>query len=152
MTNKEIQELKERIYNISYSGFPLDSFFNDIEKNDNPRFNKDLAYKDLKLIVDEIYKLKDKAKKYDEINRVYLKNEVMESADINAERLQQLYEDMQTFIDKATPKKTIKEPIIKDRYRQYKNYCPICKQELPILGDYCSYCGQAVDWSDEDDK
>lgn len=45
----------------------------------------------------------DKAEKYDEINRVYLKNEVMESADINAERLQQLYEDMQTFIDKATP-------------------------------------------------
>ena len=66
MTNKEIQELKERIYNISYSGFPLDSFFNDIEQNDNPRFNKDLAYKDIKLIVDEIYKLKVKAKKYDE--------------------------------------------------------------------------------------
>ena len=66
MTDKEILELQKRIYAISYSGFPLDSFFNDIEKNDNPRFNKDLAYKDLKLIVDEIYKLKVKAKKYDE--------------------------------------------------------------------------------------
>ena len=79
MTDKEIQELKERIYNISYSGFLLDSFFNDIEKIDNQRFNKDLAYKALKLIVDEIYKLKDKAKKYDEKETILpLKTEINE--------------------------------------------------------------------------
>lgn len=53
---------------------------------------------------------------------------------------------------KETPKKTIKEPIIKDGYRQYKNYCPICKQEILMLWDYCSYCGQKLDCSDEDDK
>lgn len=55
---------------------------------------------------------------------------------------------LQELVDKATPKKTIKEPIIRDGYRQYKNYCPICKQELLILGNYCLHCGQAVDWSD----
>ena len=56
---------------------------------------------------------------------------------------------LQELVDKATPKKTIKEPIIRDKYRQYKNYCPVCKQELLILGDYCLHCGQKVDWSDE---
>lgn len=58
---------------------------------------------------------------------------------------------IQELVDKATPKKTIKEPIIRDGYRQYKNYCPICKQELLILGNYCLHCGQAVDWSDNDE-
>ena len=58
---------------------------------------------------------------------------------------------LQKLVDKATPKKTIKEPIIRDGYRQYKNYCPICKQELLILGNYCLHCGQAVDWSDNDE-
>ena len=58
---------------------------------------------------------------------------------------------LQELVDKETPKKTIKEPIIRDGYRQYKNYCPICKQELLILGNYCLHCGQAVDWSDNDE-
>ena len=61
----------------------------------------------------------------------------------------QCIKTLQELVDKATPKKTIKEHIIRDGYRQYKNYCPICKQELLILGNYCLHCGQAVDWSDE---
>ena len=71
---------------------------------------------------------------------------------------QDLYDDhkeeidlLQELVNKATPKKTIKEPIIKNGYRQYKNYCPICKQELLILGNYCLHCGQAVDWSDNNE-
>lgn len=92
----------------------------------------------------------DKAEKYDEINRVYLKNEVMESADINAERLQQLYEDMQPFIDKATPKKPLR---FKDKFYISPPKCPICKT-IPHTGNqkYCDECGQKLDWSDEDDK
>ena len=66
MSDKEIQELKERVYAISYSGFPLDAFFNDIRNVSDPRFNEMAAYRDLKLIVDKIYDLREKAKKYDE--------------------------------------------------------------------------------------
>lgn len=58
---------------------------------------------------------------------------------------------LQELVDKETPVKTIKEPIIRDRYRLYKNYCPICKQELLILGNYCLHCGQKVDWSGDDE-
>ena len=61
------------------------------------------------------------------------------------------YEKLLELVDKETPKKAIKEPIIRDGYRQYENYCPICKQELLILGNYCLHCGQAVDWSGEDE-
>ena len=67
MNKEEIKELQEKTYAISWSGFPLDAFFNDIRDNPNPNFDKDSAYQDLKKIVDEIYKLKDKAKKYDEL-------------------------------------------------------------------------------------
>lgn len=66
MTNKEILELQKRVYAISYSCFPLDSFFNDIGKINNTRFDEDLAYKNLKLIIDKIYDLREKAKKYNE--------------------------------------------------------------------------------------
>ena len=122
MINKEIQELKERIYDISYSGFPLDSFFNDIERNDNPRFNKDLAYKDLKLIVDEIYKLKDKAKKYDERETPKkVKAEIMSD-------------------------------YVECHYVQsYEIYvCPVCGLHLSPTQNYCDRCSQKLDWSDED--
>lgn len=64
------------------------------------------------------------------------------------DKYEKMKEENKKLKDKATPKKTIKEPIIRDKYRQYKNYCPVCKQELLILGDYCLHCGQKVDWSD----
>ena len=52
MTDKEIKELQDRTYAIGWSGFPIDTLFNDIRDNDNPRFNKDLAYQDFNKIVD----------------------------------------------------------------------------------------------------
>lgn len=58
MTDKEIKELQDRTYAIGWSGFPIDTLFNDIRDNNNPRFNKDLAYQDFKKIVDEIYRLR----------------------------------------------------------------------------------------------
>lgn len=87
----------------------------------------------------------DKARKYDEINRVYLKNEVMESADINAERLQQLYEDMQTFIDKATPKKPIERLF---ESKKHFKICPSCWEKdikTFVYGNYCDECGQRLE-------
>lgn len=65
MNNKEIKELQERCYAIGNSKFPLDQFFNDIRDNDSPRYNKEEAYNDLKLIVDEIYRLREKNKEQD---------------------------------------------------------------------------------------
>ena len=59
MTDKEIKELEERTYAIGWSGFPIDALFNDIRDNNNPRFNKDLAYQDFKKVIDEIYRLKE---------------------------------------------------------------------------------------------
>lgn len=63
MTKEEIKQLEERVYAIGSSLFPIDAFFNDIRDNKDPRYNKDKAYEDLKLIVDEIYRLRDKTKK-----------------------------------------------------------------------------------------
>ena len=54
---------------------------------------------------------------------------------------------LQELVDKATPKKVEKN--IED-----VSYCPNCKVVVAnknIINDlnYCHYCGQAVDWSDE---
>lgn len=62
MNKEEIKLLQERTYAISNSLLPLNAFFNDIRDNDNPRFRKDLAYQDLKLIVDEFYRLREETK------------------------------------------------------------------------------------------
>lgn len=60
MTKEEIKQLEERVYAIGSSLFPINVFFNDIRDNKDPKYNKDRAYEDLKLIVDEIYRLRDK--------------------------------------------------------------------------------------------
>lgn len=62
MNKEEIKLLQERTYAISNSLLPLNVFFNDIRDNDNPRFRKDLAYQDFKLIVDEFYRLREEIK------------------------------------------------------------------------------------------
>lgn len=62
MTKEEIKQLEERVYAIGNSLFPIDAFFNDIRDNKDPRYNKDRAYKDLKLIVDKLQELVDKEK------------------------------------------------------------------------------------------
>ena len=113
-----------------------------ITSNLTPR---DLLDKKVREAVDLVKEACDKAKKYDEINRVYLKNEVMESADINAERLQQLYEDMQQFIDKATPKKPIERPF---ESKKHFKICPSCWEKdikTFVYGNYCEECGQRLE-------
>lgn len=64
MTLDEIQDLKYKVYSIGCSKFPIDIFFNDIKFNKDFNFDKNCAYEDLKLIVDEIYRLREIEKKY----------------------------------------------------------------------------------------
>lgn len=63
MNRTEIKELVDKVYAISWSGFPLDSFLNDIRDSNNPNYDKNSAYQDMKLIVDEIYRLRELNKK-----------------------------------------------------------------------------------------
>jgi hypothetical protein len=67
MTQKEINELRARVYSISNCMFPLDTFLNDIEQNENQNYDKEGAYNDLKLITDAIYELKEKLKEKEQI-------------------------------------------------------------------------------------
>ena len=64
---------------------------------------------------------------------------------------------MQELVDKATPKK----PINRINYRTDINayYCPNCNGFICNYydkdnerDDYCCNCGQALDWSDEDEN
>jgi len=51
LTELEIEELRELCYDIGNSAFPIDMFFNDIERNKSENYNKNQAYKDLWLVV-----------------------------------------------------------------------------------------------------
>lgn len=122
MTNEEIKELEERTYAIGWSEFPIDTLFNDIRDNNDPRFNRDLAYQDFKKVIDEIYKL------------LIYKN----MATPKKPKSKRIYyncrgENSDSYID----------------YRcsvcgfgclgkDWSNYCPCCSQ--------------AIDWSDKDEK
>ena len=56
---------------------------------------------------------------------------------------------LQKLVDKATPKKPIKSnnPLF-----DYMVFCPACNKSMSFKNYYCGSCGQAVDWSGEDDK
>ena len=59
---------------------------------------------------------------------------------------------LQELIDKATPKKLVRYDFSKEWH------CPNCgsgngEYEGTVgTHNYCHFCGQALDWSDEDDK
>lgn len=64
---------------------------------------------------------------------------------------------LKALVEKATPKKPINQstPVVR------QGYCPNCKGELRKLGSrnevvlegqlYCCSCGQALDWSTDDE-
>ena len=61
---------------------------------------------------------------------------------------------LQELVDKATPK----EPIIESQDYGYSYcYCPTCDANVGIEthlythNKYCHYCGQALDWSTDDE-
>lgn len=54
------------------------------------------------------------------------------------------------LVDKAIPKKAIKDEIQDIRYIT-KYTCPMCGGKITgRVSDYCYHCGQALDWSDEE--
>lgn len=62
--NAELEALRQRIYNISNSYFPLDSFFNDICNIEDKDYDKEQAYKDIEKICSLFEKLlKDQERK-----------------------------------------------------------------------------------------
>lgn len=70
-------------------------------------------------------------------------------------KLQRNKNNLQELIDKATPKKVVIEPTIDGN----DCFCPNCKSSLvDVRNDayktyifrYCTWCGQALDWSKND--
>ena len=59
-------------------------------------------------------------------------------------------EALKTLVDKATPKKPIKEK--EQGLRYVTSYsCPNChKIFLGAVADYCFHCGQRLDWSEDE--
>ena len=76
MTSKEIEELREKVYEMSNGMLPLNTFFNDIRDNKSPTFNKELAYEDLSIIVDYIIYMQNKLEKLEKVNDV-LKDKIL---------------------------------------------------------------------------
>lgn len=69
--------------------------------------------------------------------------------------------DLNELVEKATPKKIVKreedigeelaEAFDCERYITVE-YCPICGEKLRGIEKYCLKCGQALDWSEDDEK
>lgn len=63
--------------------------------------------------------------------------------------------DLQELVDRATPKKPIKKKFNEAKpwdcadYFVERNACPTCKIKMINKSDFCPYCGQAIDWSNE---
>lgn len=66
MTSKEIEELREKVYEMSNGMLPLNTFFNDIRDNPNENYDKELAYEDLSIIVDYIIKTRNRLEELEE--------------------------------------------------------------------------------------
>lgn len=66
MNSKEIEELREKVYEMSNSMLPLNTFFNDIRDNPNENYDKELAYNDLSIIVDYIIYIRNRLEKLEE--------------------------------------------------------------------------------------
>lgn len=79
----------------------------------------------------------------------------LRSEDLTAlgnDKLELLYfhlDNIEELVDKATPKKPI---IIPNNMNLLAYRCPVCvkKTYTSFRRNYCSECGQALDWSEDD--
>lgn len=55
-------------------------------------------------------------------------------------------EALQELVDKATPKKPKNWTV---RYRGIEFNCPVCNRLYTERVNFCSSCGQAIDWGEE---
>lgn len=135
----------------------MNKYQESLDRIDQYRVNKNL-----KIDIKDILTLQELINKYQEIQNVYFKKEPMESADLNGEKLQELYNFINKLLDKATPKKPIEieeKDIVAGKIIIYN--CPSCNHGLFVKfieinrvakykSNYCEVCGQALDWSEEE--
>ena len=66
--------------------------------------------------------------------------------------------EITAYIDELEGKQIPKKPLPEsDIYKEYlfgnEAVCPNCRHMVvPYNGYYCKWCGQLIDWEDEDDK
>ncbi len=64
-----------------------------------------------------------------------------------------VYVDLEVLgelVEKATPKKPIKDRV-QDVYYLTKYTCPTCGGKFTgTISDYCYHCGQKLDWSEDE--
>ena len=100
----------------------------------------------------------------DVIKKINLRSE--HYVQFEEDNIENVYEEeiniIQELVDKETPMKVIANPSGKSK--RYKYLCPNCKdylfeansQTMRFMKDekrynHCAYCGQKIDWSDEDE-
>lgn len=82
----------------------------------------------------------------------YLRNSVLVTNHKQKEMVNQCTEVLKELVDKATPKKAVyKDNKDADGYIYYERICPNCKKYVDKYAEYCIYCNQRLDWSDEDE-
>lgn len=77
-------------------------------------------------------------------NRIPLKS----FTDDVVKEVDEAFVTLQELVDKTIPKKAIEEK----RLMELRYYCPTCESFIGInemVNNYCSKCGQLIDWSDE---
>lgn len=60
--------------------------------------------------------------------------------------------ELQKLVDKAESVKPIKFEATYDGVKISKCECPICENLLTPEYDYCSNCGQRIDWGENNEK
>lgn len=74
-------------------------------------------------------------------------------SDEAAMTLNDIIPTFEELVDRATPKKTeLKHFRMYNNSKGVKDVCPNCKQPLYCEYDYCGYCGQALDWTNESEQ
>lgn len=81
------------------------------------------------------------------VKRVYVESEHYDEEDIRL---------LQELVEKATPKKPKSKTIYykcrgDDTLYYFDFICPVCNRGAVENMEYCYQCGQALDWSGEDD-
>ena len=73
---------------------------------------------------------------------------------IKCDVIEQLIKEHFELVEKATPKKPIEKSSFASGYK-----CPNCESNIVLHGSHeicptpcCSWCGQALDWSEEDES
>ena len=77
----------------------------------------------------------------------YVNNSVctaMACLGVNDEKTRKYLHTLQELVNKETPIRTV----CKKYFGFYHTHCPKCDTAINIARDYCSTCGQRLDWSE----